>query len=173
MPRKISRRSRFVEQVVSHYKEIFDSGGVRKLRWGVTGRGKRGGIRVIYCARVRRAKYGCLHFTRRTWWQISPPTCFAKLRKRSMAKTKRNIGLEILEGIREIKRGQHGRVITLPAVSEVRESTGLSQSQFAELLGVSVRTLQDWEQGRRAPSGAARTLLRIVAKNPRVLREVA
>jgi len=56
MPRKISRRSRFVEQVVSHYKEIFDSGGVRKLRWGVTGRGKRGGIRVIYCARVRRGQ---------------------------------------------------------------------------------------------------------------------
>jgi putative transcriptional regulator len=90
-----------------------------------------------------------------------------------MAKAKRNIGLEILEGIREIKRGEHGRVITVPPVRSVRESTGLSQSQFAELLGVSVRTLQDWEQGRRVPSGAARTLLRIVAKNPRVLREVA
>jgi len=78
-----------------------------------------------------------------------------------MAKAKRNIGLEILEGIREIKRGEHGRVINVPAVSAVRESTGLSQSQFAELLGVSVRTLQDWEQGRHAPNAAAVALLRL------------
>ena len=90
-----------------------------------------------------------------------------------MTKSKRNVGMEILAGIREIKRGEHGRVINVPPVSTVRESTGLSQSQFAQLLGVSVRTLQEWEQGRRAPSGAARTLLRIVAKNPRILREVA
>lgn len=90
-----------------------------------------------------------------------------------MAKAKRNIGLEILRGIREIKRGEQGRVITVPSVASVRESTGLSQLQFAQLLGVSVRTLQEWEQGRRAPSGAARTLLLIAAKNPRALREVA
>jgi putative transcriptional regulator len=90
-----------------------------------------------------------------------------------MPKARRNIGLEILRGIREIKRGEHGRVITVPSVTSIRESTGLSQSQFARLLGVSVRTLQEWEQGRRAPSGAARTLLLIAAKNPRALREVA
>jgi putative transcriptional regulator len=90
-----------------------------------------------------------------------------------MPKTKRNIGNEILTGLREIKRGEHGRVITLPSVSSIRERTGLSQTRFAQVLGVSVRTLQDWEQGRRAPSGAARTLLMVAAKNPRVLLDVA
>lgn len=90
-----------------------------------------------------------------------------------MAKVKRNIGLEILESIREIKRGEHGRVVNVPSVSSVRERTGLSQARFAQLLGVSVRTLQEWEQGRRAPSGAARTLLLIAQKNPRALLEVA
>ena len=90
-----------------------------------------------------------------------------------MASQKRNIGLEILEGIREIKRGEHGRVTTVPSVSNVREKTGLSQSDFARLLGVSVRTLQEWEQGRRAPSGAARTLLLIAERNPQALLDVA
>lgn len=90
-----------------------------------------------------------------------------------MARPKRNIGQEILDGIREIKRGEHGRVTTFPSVSSVREKTGLSQAKFATLLGVSVRTLQEWEQGRRAPSGAARTLLMIAAKNPRALLDVA
>ena len=90
-----------------------------------------------------------------------------------MARRKRDIGEEILEGLREIKRGDHGRVINVPDVSLIREKTGLSQSRFAELLGVSVRTLQDWEQGRRAPSGAARTLLLVADRNPRALLDVA
>jgi putative transcriptional regulator len=90
-----------------------------------------------------------------------------------MAKPRRDIGREILEGIREIKRGEHGRVITVPPVAAVRAATGLSQARFAELLGVSVRTLQEWEQGRRVPSGAARTLLLIAARNPQALVEVA
>jgi putative transcriptional regulator len=86
---------------------------------------------------------------------------------------KRHVGLEILEGLRQLKRGEHGRIINVPSVASVREKTGLSQSRFAELLGVSVRTLQEWEQGRRAPSGAARTLLLIAARNPRALLDVA
>ena len=86
-----------------------------------------------------------------------------------MAPAKRNIGQEILDGIRKLKRGEHGRVTNVPSVASIREKTGLSQPRFAELLGVSVRTLQEWEQGRRAPSGAARTLLMIAAKNPQGL----
>jgi len=91
-----------------------------------------------------------------------------------MAKTKRDIGSEILDGLREIKRrGDHGRVTKVPAVADVRQRSGLSQSQFARLLGVSVRTLQEWEQGRRAPSGAARTLILLAAKDPQALADVA
>ena len=85
----------------------------------------------------------------------------------------RDIGSEILQGIRDLKQGKTGRVLNMPPVSEIREKTGLSQSRFATLLGVSVRTLQDWEQGRRYPSGAARTLLLIAHKNPVALLEVA
>jgi len=96
----------------------------------------------------------------------------ASLRQTKSA-SRRGIGLEVLEGLRELKRGEIGRVVNLPSVAAIRERTGLSQAQFATLLGVSVRTLQDWEQGRRAPSGAARTLLSIAAKNPHVLLEVA
>ena len=90
-----------------------------------------------------------------------------------MANVKRNIGREILQGLREVKSGQHSRVVNLPSVASIREKTGLSQERFATLLGVSVRTLQEWEQGRRAPSGAARTLLLIAERNPKALLDVA
>ena len=90
-----------------------------------------------------------------------------------MAKSKRNVGREIIEGLRELKRGEFGRIINVPAVATIREKTGLSQARFADLLGISLRTLQDWEQGRRAPSGAARTLLLVASRNPHILLEVA
>ncbi|MDX5936385.1 helix-turn-helix domain-containing protein [Acidithiobacillus thiooxidans] len=87
---------------------------------------------------------------------------------------KRDIGAELLESVRKMKAGKKGTVhkIDVPQVVQARISAGLSQSQFAALMGVSVRTLQDWEQGRRNPSGAAMTLLRIAAKHPEVIREV-
>lgn len=115
---------------------------------------------------------------------------------------KRDINAEILEAARDMRRGNWARktefipqrdgsmrrIITrrdgtvekdhiIPAadtsVRAARAATGLSQAQFASLLGVSVRTLQEWEQGRKSPSGAAATLLRIAGKRPDVLKELA
>ncbi len=84
---------------------------------------------------------------------------------------KRDLAAELLQSIREMKAGKT-RVVHSPA-AEARQKTGLSQSQFAALLGVSVRTLQGWEQGRKQPSGAARTLLSIARTNPKALLAVA
>jgi putative transcriptional regulator len=77
---------------------------------------------------------------------------------------------DLLESIRQAKRGE-GRVtkVAVTAATEARLKLGVSQSAFAQLLGVSVRTLQEWEQGRREPSGAARTLLRIALKSPEAI----
>ena len=92
----------------------------------------------------------------------------------------RDLQAELLESIRQMKAGEvgrvsvvtrDGRVIESP-VAKARVRTQLSQSQFAALLGVSVRTLQEWEQGRREPSGAAKTLLRVAEMHPEVLREL-
>jgi len=87
----------------------------------------------------------------------------------------RNIGQEILDGLRDIKAGRIGRRSTVDSypIVRAREKSGLSQAQFAALLGVSVRTLQDWEQGRREPSAAAKTLIKIAELHPRVLRKIA
>ncbi len=87
---------------------------------------------------------------------------------------KRDIGAELLESVRQMRAGKKAAIhhIDVPQVVQARISAGLSQTQFAALMGVSVRTLQDWEQGRRNPSGAARTLLRIAAKHPEVIRDV-
>ena len=60
-------------------------------------------------------------------------------------------GPKFWEGLRELKRGEYGRVINHPNVAAVRERTGLSQERFAQLMGVSVRTLREWEQGGLLP----------------------
>ncbi len=84
--------------------------------------------------------------------------------------TGKELGEKLLESVRQMKAGV-GTVVYSPVVA-ARQKSGLSQSQFAELMGVSLRTLQEWEQGRRNPSGAARTLLRVAESHPEVLREL-
>lgn len=115
---------------------------------------------------------------------------------------KRDLNAELKESLLHMKRGEWARkteftkrkdgsmrrvvtrrdgtvekdeIIPAPEVSvrAARAATGLSQAAFAKLLGVSVRTLQEWEQGRRAPSGAAATLLKIAARHPDALMELA
>lgn len=92
---------------------------------------------------------------------------------------KRNIGSEILEGIKEIKEHKKGNLrLKITELSEpspphvIRSKLHMSQSEFAGLLGVSMRTLQDWEQGRRDPQGPAVALLRIAEQHPEVFTQL-
>lgn len=92
----------------------------------------------------------------------------------------RNIGQEILDGILEVKKFKTGEAhlrthqLKEPAPPQViRSHLNLSQSAFAGLMGVSLRTVQDWEQGRRKPSGPAEALLRIAEQKPEVFMELS
>ena len=94
--------------------------------------------------------------------------------------SERYIGLEILAGIQEIKDFKAGkidlktRVLAEPSPpKEIRAKLNLSQAAFAGLMGVSLRTVQDWEQGRREPSGPAKALLRIAEQRPEVFMELS
>jgi putative transcriptional regulator len=88
---------------------------------------------------------------------------------------------ELLESVKQAKAIERGelkpaRVVRINPKTEilrVRGKLGLSQSKFAAILGISADTLQNWEQGRRSPTGPAKVLLKIAAKHPEVLLEVA
>lgn len=92
---------------------------------------------------------------------------------------KRSMGTGTLEGIREVQAYKTGRRqletrrLKDPApTKEIRKRPQLSQSASASLMGVSQRTVQDWEQGRRAPSGPARSLLRVAEHHPEVFVKI-
>ena len=93
--------------------------------------------------------------------------------------SKRDIGQEILDGIREVKAYKAStKVLRVHALKTpappkiIRTKLKLSQSAFAGLMGVSLRTVQDWEQGRRKPSGPAVALLRIAEQKPEAFMEL-
>lgn len=81
-------------------------------------------------------------------------------------------GSDILKGIREPARVTEMTVLA-PDVKHIRGTLAVSQSEFAEMLGISVRTLQNWEQKRRVPRGPARILLELAAVYPEQVRRVS
>lgn len=85
-----------------------------------------------------------------------------------------NITPDIDPTLQEIQASQVSLVIknTIPDIYDARTAVGLSQQEFANLMGISKRTLQEWEQGRRVPTGAAKTLIKLAIKHPEVLKEV-
>jgi putative transcriptional regulator len=87
--------------------------------------------------------------------------------------TGEELGLKLLQSVREMKARAFVRVteVEVNEVVQARQGTGMSQAEFASALSISKRTLQEWEQGRRSPSGAAQALIRIAKKHPNVLRE--
>jgi len=86
---------------------------------------------------------------------------------------------ELVASVREGGRILRGKakssrkfVIEAPNVRKIRSNYKLSQNEFAALMGISVKTLRNWEQGRRVPEGAARVLLQVASKHPEVIWEV-
>jgi len=95
-------------------------------------------------------------------------------KRKDVLPTGEEIGLKLLQSVREMKAGTFARTteIDVNDVVQARQGTGLSQSEFASALNISKRTLQEWEQGRRTPTGAAQALIRIARKHLEVVREV-
>lgn len=93
--------------------------------------------------------------------------------KKSEAMTGEELGLKLLQSVREMKAGKAARATQVAPneVATARMKTGLSQAQFAKALRISARTLQEWEQGRRHPSGAAQALIQIAFRHPEVIAE--
>ncbi len=85
----------------------------------------------------------------------------------------KELGNKLLKSVREMKAGKAARITQIAPneVAAARLKTGLSQTQFAQALQISPRTLQEWEQGRRDPSGAARALIQIAFRHPEVIKE--
>jgi putative transcriptional regulator len=83
------------------------------------------------------------------------------------------LGQKLLQSVREMKAGKAARTTQVAPneVAAARQKTGLSQAQFAKALHISARTLQEWEQGRRQPSGAAQALIQIAFRHPEVITE--
>lgn len=79
----------------------------------------------------------------------------------------------LIEALNQTKAGIFARTTEISDTAQVRHKAGLSQSQFAKALGISVNTLKSWEQGQRKPSGSAQVLLKLLGKKPELIDETA
>jgi DNA-binding transcriptional regulator YiaG len=154
---------------------IKGTGGLRKLRWSLSGKGKRGGVRVIYYWAVAREQLLTLFLYPKAERDDLLLTQLKDLKsdRRGGISVKQALFDELVRSVREggaILRGKvkPSRMFVLkgPQIKQIRLNYQLSQAQFAALLGISVGTLRNWEQGRRSPEGAARVLLQVAAKHP-------
>ena len=157
---------------------IRGSGGLRKLRWGAAGRGKRGGVRLIYYWEPSEELFYMLYVLSQERARRSHPGPGAnpapagrggtQVKNADFAKLTRSI-----KQAGRIRRGRlaPSRVTTVAAadVRAIREELGKTQTEFALMIGVSPATLRNWEQGRRQPEGPARALLRVAARNPKAV----
>ncbi len=93
--------------------------------------------------------------------------------KKNKELTGEELGDKLLQSVKERRAGKAARVTQIAGneVAAARLKTGLSQILFAQALQISPRTLQEWEQGRREPSGAAKALIQIAFRHPEVIRE--
>jgi len=157
---------------------IQGSGGLRKVRWATSGAGKRGGLRVIY------------------HWAPGDPSFIHDVGLQEIRAGRSDVGADpsaqssgsggiqmkdaafqdLLTSVRQagqIRRGTRrpSRTTTFHPtdVQAVRAKLGASQAEFALMIGVSVATLRNWEQGRRTPDGPALALLRVAARNPKAV----
>jgi putative transcriptional regulator len=170
---------------------IEGTGGARKVRFAGKGKGKSGGYRVIvlfrdghsgilaqYFRQERKGRFGA---NRTASFEIRPGGCSPDLRVQrgvAMKKTKPTAGERMIASAKEALafakgRQNHGCEVHVPNeidVKAIREKISLSQGEFAKLFGLSKRTLEHWEHGRRAPSGPARAFLTVIAREPDAVR---
>jgi putative transcriptional regulator len=160
---------------------ISGGSGMRKARWARPGRGKSGGVRVIYYFAAR-TQCTSSPYMRRTKRRISVMPKKRSLRKssgRSSDKSTR-LGRILVESAKEIARHMRGeielptkvvRVVPDVDVRAIRQAQGLTREQFAERYGLQVRAIQEWEQGRRKPEPAVRAYMLVIKNQPAAVRK--
>lgn len=164
---------------------ISGTGGIRKLRWAGSGRGKRGGIRTIYFYHAGpEAVYMLTAYAKADRDDLTPEdrrvlsrlvAAIKKEGKRLMSTARSRMGHEIETALGEVLAHVRGevelpcRVMDDPSAERIRalrKRLRLSRERFAERFGLDARAVQDWEQGRRVPDRAARVLLTVIDREP-------